>query len=180
MPSNTIGCKRLCVDTDYYATFNQPHVHLVDVSASPIDRIDEHAIHTGGQRYEVDAIVFAIGFDAMTGALLRVDIQGHAGRSLREDWQDGPRTYMGLAMAGFPNLFTVTGPGSPSVFTNMLPSIEHHCEWITACITAQGPDGVIEATEEAQAEWSAHNQDVAGAHLRSSCSSLVHRREHRR
>ena len=170
-PSNTIGCKRLCVDTEYFATFNRPNVHLVDVSKSPIDEIDETAIHTGGTAYEVDAIVFAIGFDAMTGALTRVDIKGRNGRSLRDEWQDGPRTYMGLSMAGFPNLFTVTGPGSPSVFTNMLPSIEHHCEWITQCIAAQPQGGVIEATEEAQTTWSAHNLDVAGAHLRSSCSS---------
>lgn len=169
-PSNTIGCKRLCVDTNYYATYNKPNVHLVDVSKDPVERIDQTSIHTGGKAYEVDAIVFAIGFDAMTGALLRVDIKGRDGRSLRDEWKDGPRTYMGLTMAGFPNLFTVTGPGSPSVFTNMLPSIEHHCEWITNCIAATQSD-VIEATEEAQADWTAHNLDVAGAHLRSSCSS---------
>ena len=169
-PSNTIGCKRLCVDTNYYATYNKPNVHLVDVSKNPVERIDQNSIHTGGKSYEVDAIVFAIGFDAMTGALLRVDITGRDGRSLRDEWKDGPRTYMGLTMAGFPNLFTVTGPGSPSVFTNMLPSIEHHCKWITDCIAAMQSD-VIEATEEAQADWTAHNLEVAGAHLRSSCSS---------
>ena len=170
-PDNTIGCKRLCVDTNYYATYNLPHVHLIDVSKQPIEKIDETSIHTGGSAYEVDAIVFAIGFDAMTGALLRVDIRGRDGRALRDEWADGPKTYMGLAMAGFPNLFTVTGPGSPSVFTNMLPSIEHHCEWIARCISDQPQGGTIEATEEAQKEWTAHNLDVAGAHLRSSCSS---------
>ena len=101
-PSNTIGCKRLCVDTNYYATYNKPNVHLVDVSKNPVERIDQTSIHTGGKAYEVDAIVFAIGFDAMTGALLRVDIRGRDGRSLRDEWKDGPRTYMGLSMAGLP------------------------------------------------------------------------------
>jgi cation diffusion facilitator CzcD-associated flavoprotein CzcO len=172
-PTNTIGCKRLCVDTGYYEVFNQPHVHLVDVSAAPIERITETAIHTGGRTYEVDAIVYATGFDAMTGALLRVDIQGRQGRKLEEHWKDGPRSYLGIGIAGFPNLFTVTGPGSPSVFTNMIPSIEQHCEWITDCITAMRETGQaeIEPTEEAEADWVAHNLDVAGAHLRSSCSS---------
>ena len=172
-PTNTIGCKRLCVDTGYYEVFNQPHVHLVDVSATPVERIDETAIHTGGRAYEVDAIVYATGFDAMTGALLRVDIQGRQGRRLAEHWKDGPRSYLGIGIAGFPNLFTVTGPGSPSVFTNMIPSIEQHCEWITECIDTMRDRGraEIEPTPEAEADWVAHNLDVAGAHLRSSCSS---------
>ncbi|MEM7191085.1 MAG: NAD(P)/FAD-dependent oxidoreductase, partial [Pseudomonadota bacterium] len=172
-PSNTIGCKRLCVDTNYYATYNLPHVSLVDISGSPIEKIDETSIHTGGTAYEVDAIVFAIGFDAMTGALLRVDIKGRDGISLRDHWKDGPKTYLGLTVAGFPNMFTVTGPGSPSVFTNMLPSIEHHCEWITRAITdmREGGHNAIEATPEAETDWTAYNLEVAGAHLRSSCSS---------
>ncbi|MEM6663699.1 MAG: NAD(P)/FAD-dependent oxidoreductase [Pseudomonadota bacterium] len=171
-PSNTIGCKRLCVDTNYYATFNKPHVKLVDISQDPIDRIDETSIHTGGTAYEVDAIVFAIGFDAMTGALLRVDITGRGGVSLRDHWKDGPKTYLGLTVAGFPNMFTVTGPGSPSVFTNMIPSIEHHCEWIARAITeTRGSAKTIEATAKAETDWTAYNLDVAGVHLRSSCSS---------
>ena len=172
-PHNTIGCKRLCVDTGYYETFNLPHVHLVDVSAAPIERLDATAIHTGGRAYEVDAIVYATGFDAMTGALMRVDIQGRQGRRLAEHWKDGPRSYLGIGIAGFPNLFTVTGPGSPSVFTNMIPSIEQHCEWITDCISGlrEGGRAEIEPTPEAEADWVAHNLDVAGAHLRSSCSS---------
>jgi cation diffusion facilitator CzcD-associated flavoprotein CzcO len=172
-PTNTIGCKRLCVDTGFYEVFNQPHVHLVDISAAPIERITETAILTGGRAYELDAIVYATGFDAMTGALLRVDIQGRQGRRLKEHWKDGPRSYLGIGIAGFPNLFTVTGPGSPSVFTNMIPSIEQHCEWITDCIAAMRAAGraEIEPTPEAEAEWVAHNLDVAGAHLRSSCSS---------
>jgi cation diffusion facilitator CzcD-associated flavoprotein CzcO len=172
-PHITIGCKRLCVDTGYYKTFNQDHVHLVDISETPVEKIDETSIHTGGKTYEVDEIVIAIGFDAMTGALTRVDIRGREGKSLREAWKDGPKTYLGLTMAGFPNLFTVTGPGSPSVFTNMLPSIEHHCEWIVRAISdlKAGNRRTIEATEAAERDWTAHNLDVAGEHLRSSCSS---------
>jgi cyclohexanone monooxygenase len=171
-PDNTIGCKRLCVDTGYYETFNLPHVRLVDVSKASIE-IRETAIHAGGQAYEVDAIVYATGFDAMTGALMRIDIQGRQGRKLVEHWRDGPRSYLGLGIAGFPNLFTVTGPGSPSVFTNMIPSIEQHCEWIADCLEGMRADGrvEIEPKPEAEAEWVAHNLEVARAHLRSSCSS---------
>ena len=100
-PGNTIGCKRLCVDTGYYETYNLPHVHLVDVAAAPIERIGETAIHTGGRAYEVDAIVFATGFDAMTGALRRIDIRGREGRRLAEHWQDGPRSYLGWPSPAF-------------------------------------------------------------------------------
>ncbi|MEM7422770.1 MAG: NAD(P)/FAD-dependent oxidoreductase [Pseudomonadota bacterium] len=171
-PSNTIGCKRLCVDTDYYKTYNLPHVSLVDVSKNPVS-IGENAVISGDRAVAVDTIVMAIGFDAMTGALLRIDIQGREGRKLSDKWADGPKSYLGLAIEGFPNLFTVTGPGSPSVFTNMLPSIEQHCEWIAGCITRMHADGTreIEAEAEAEADWVAHNLDVAGEHLRSSCSS---------
>ena len=171
-PSNTIGCKRLCVDTDYYATYNLPHVTLVDVSDNPVS-ISETAVQSGDRSFDVDTIVFAIGFDAMTGALLRMDIQGREGRKLSDHWADGPKCYLGLAISGFPNLFTVTGPGSPSVFTNMLPSIEQHCEWIAECITKMREKGVRELEVEPKAEddWVDHNLDVAGQHLRSSCSS---------
>ena len=171
-PENTIGCKRLCVDTGYYATFNRPHVKLVDVSKNPVT-ITPEGVESGGTLYPVDAIVLAIGFDAMTGALMRMDIRGRDGHALSDKWADGPKSYLGLAVEGFPNLFTVTGPGSPSVFTNMLPSIEQHCLWITDCIKAMRDNGtrVIEADAKAEADWVAHNLDVAGAHLRSSCSS---------
>ncbi|MDP6604478.1 MAG: cyclohexanone monooxygenase, partial [Rhodospirillales bacterium] len=110
-----------------------------------------------------DAIVFATGFDAMTGALQRIDIRGTGGRSLNEKWVEGPRTYLGLAMAGFPNLFTITGPGSPSVLTNMLPSIEQHVEWIADCMAYLRDGGMvrIEATGEAEDAWVAHVHDVA-------------------
>ncbi len=171
-PQNTIGAKRLCVDIGYFETYNLPHVHLVDISKDPI-AISEAGVVTGGRAYAVDAIVYATGFDAMTGAILRVDIRGRGGKLLRDHWKDGPRSYLGLAISGFPNLFTVTGPQSPSVFTNMIPTIEQHCEWITDCIMAlrEGNARVIEAEKEAEDAWVAHNQEVADTHLRSSVAS---------
>ena len=118
------GTKRLCVDTDYYETYNRDNVSLVDVKAAPIEEITPQGLRAGGKEYALDAIVFATGFDAMTGTLLNIDIRGRDGVAFKEKWSDGPRTYLGLAVAGFPNLFTVTGPGSPSVLSNMMTSIE--------------------------------------------------------
>jgi cyclohexanone monooxygenase len=172
-PRIYIGCKRLCVDTNYWASFNRPNVSLVDVSQTPIDEITHNAVRVAGLDYEVDAIVFAIGFDAMTGALLNIDIRGTGGRSLRDKWQAGPLAYLGLGIAGFPNLFTITGPGSPSVLTNMLPSIEQHVEWISACIEHMRRNAYsrIEATDAAESEWVAHVAEVGGMSLRSQCNS---------
>jgi cyclohexanone monooxygenase len=172
-PKNIIGCKRLCVDTGYWATFNKPHVSLVDVSAEPIERITATGLRHNGKDYVFDDLVLATGFDAMTGALLRVDIRGRGGLKLADRWNEGPKTYLGLTIAGFPNLFTITGPGSPSVLTNMLPSIEQHVEWIADCLEAVRARGgtVIEATEEAQEGWVQHVGSVAGLTLRSTCSS---------
>ncbi|MEP1207769.1 MAG: NAD(P)/FAD-dependent oxidoreductase [Rhizobiaceae bacterium] len=171
-PTNTLGAKRLCVDIDYFETYNRPNVHLVDISKNGLS-IDANGVLTGGKSFEVDAIVYATGFDAMTGALLRVDIQGRKSRSLRDYWADGPRTYLGLAISGFPNLFTVTGPASPSVFTNMIPTIEQHCEWISDCICALRDNGEseIEADPDAEIAWMDHNREVGSAHLRSSTAS---------
>ena len=129
-----MGCKRLCVDTDYYEIYNQDHVSLIDLNETPITRIDGNAIVTGDVRHDVDAIVLATGFDAMTGAVMNIDIRGQQGQTLQDKWAAGPKAYLGLATAGFPNLFLVTGPGSPSVLSNMLPSIEQHVEWISDCI----------------------------------------------
>jgi len=172
-PTNIIGCKRLCVDTDYWATFNRPNVTLVDIGARPIEAITPTGVTANGRHHECDALVLATGFDAMTGALMRIDIQGSGGIGLREAWAEGPKTYLGLAIAGFPNLFTVTGPGSPSVLTNMLPTIEQHVEWITDCIGHVLGRGArrIEAAPEAQQAWVAHATEVAGYSLRSTCSS---------
>ena len=130
-------------------------MRLVDLRATPIRAIDERGVATSDRHYDVDAIVFATGFDAMTGALTALDIRGRERASLRDAWRDGPANYLGLAVAGFPNLFTVTGPGSPSVLTNMVSSIEQHVEWIDACLAWMGERGAtrIEATGEAQARW---------------------------
>lgn len=155
--------KRLCVDTNYFETYNRDNVALVDVKASPIEEITPRGLRTTAAEYEFDAIVFATGFDAMTGALLAMDIRGRKGQTLREKWEHGPRTYLGLQIAGFPNLFTITGPGSPSVLSNMIVSIEQHVDWIADCLTslrAQGLD-TIEATVEAEDAWVDHVNTVA-------------------
>jgi cyclohexanone monooxygenase len=172
-PKNTIGCKRLCVDIGYYETFNRQNVTLIDVADDPIEEITPEGVRAKGRNYAVDAIVFATGFDAMTGALLNIDIAGRDGRSLQEKWGAGPRTYLGVAMAGFPNLFTITGPGSPSVLTNMLPTIEQHVEWIADMLGYMDGRGLrlCEPTREAEDGWVAHADEVAGRTLRYTCSS---------
>ena len=172
-PDNVIGCKRLCVDTGYWETFNRPNVSLIDVSRSPIETISDLGLVIAGREYKLDAIVFATGFDAMTGALLNIDIRGRNGLALKEKWRNGPKTYLGLSAADFPNLFTITGPGSPSVLTNMLPSIEQHVEWIGDCIAFMRANGMrsIEANKEAEEEWVGHVGEAAGLTLRSTCSS---------
>lgn len=162
-----IGAKRICVDTDYYSTFNRDNVSLVDIRATSIERITPAGIETTDTSFDLDAIVFATGFDALTGALLSIDIQGTEGRSLRDAWAQGPRTYLGLMTAGFPNLFIVTGPGSPSVLSNMVLSVEHDAEWITDCLIALKRKGAtrIEADAAAQDAWVAENEAMAGATL---------------
>ncbi len=172
-PDNVIGCKRLCVDTGYYATYNRPNVTLVDVSKTPIDEITPTGLTVAGRPYDFDDLVLATGFDAMTGALLRIDISGRGGLKLKDKWHGGPRTYLGLAVNGFPNLFTITGPGSPSVLTNMLPSIEQHVEWIADCLVHQRKHGhaTIEAETAAEDAWVRHVNDTADLSLRSTCSS---------
>jgi cation diffusion facilitator CzcD-associated flavoprotein CzcO len=157
-----IGAKRICVDTNYYATFNRENVTLVDLGATPIQEITPSGIRTSEREYALDSIVFATGFDAMTGALSRIDIRGREGVSLREKWAAGPRTYLGLMVAGFPNLFTVTGPGSPSVLSNMVLSIEQHVVWIAECLGNLRSRHVaaIEATLEAESAWVDHVNEV--------------------
>jgi cation diffusion facilitator CzcD-associated flavoprotein CzcO len=173
VPRNIIGCKRLCIDTGYYDTFNRDNVSLVDISDTPVEAITENGVSIDGRVYEVDAIVSATGFDAMTGALLKIDIRGSGGVALRDKWRDGPRAYLGLALAGFPNLFMITGPGSPSVISNMLPAIEQHVNWITECIGYMRANGLgrIEAQGFAEDAWVAHVGEVADMSLRSTCSS---------
>ncbi len=161
-----IGAKRICVDTDYFDTFNRDNVTLVDLQATPMERITPTGLQTGGEggaHHALDAIVFATGYDAMTGALLRIDVQGRQGQTLARAWQGGPRSYLGLMVAGFPNFFTVTGPGSPSVLSNMVFAIEQHVDWIGDCITwmqARGLDR-IEANTAAQDAWVQHVNEAA-------------------
>ena len=142
VPHSTFGCKRLCVDTGYFETCNRPNVTLVGVSGAPIERIVPEGPAVEDALYELDALVLATGFDAMTGTLRRIDIRGRSGRKLADKWVEGPRMYLGLASAGFPNLFTITGPGSPSVPSNVLPSIERHMEWVADLLEhARGSGG---------------------------------------
>lgn len=167
-PTNhPIFTKRPCVDTEYFETYNRDNVTLIDLNKTPVATVTETGIRTSDEDYEFDAIVYAIGFDAMTGALERIDIRGLGGRSLKEKWADGPRTYLGLMVSGFPNMFLVTGPGSPSVLSNMLVSIEQHVDWITKCIADLGSRelGVIEATPEAEQAWVDHVNEVGNATL---------------
>ncbi|MEU7144745.1 NAD(P)/FAD-dependent oxidoreductase [Nocardia sp. NPDC046473] len=167
------GAKRPCLDTGYYATYNRDNVRLVDVSENPIERLSERGVVVGGTEHEVDAIVFATGFDAMTGSLAAIDIRGRSGRTLRDKWSAGPITYLGLQSAGFPNLFLVAGPGSPSVLTNMVMSIEQHVEWIADCIGYARERGVVavEASERAEQDWVHHVNDVSNALLYSQAST---------
>jgi cyclohexanone monooxygenase len=172
-PKQVIGCKRLCLDTGYYETFNRPNVTLVDLKQTPIEEITPNGVKVTGYEYALDCIVFATGFDAMTGSLNKIDIRGRAHTSLKEQWAAGPRTYLGLSVAGFPNLFTISGPGSPSVLTNMLPSIEQHVNWIADCIQymREHQYTCIEATLPAQDEWVAHVNAIANMTLYPSCNS---------
>ncbi|QGU05671.1 flavin-containing monooxygenase [Corynebacterium comes] len=153
--NHPIGTKRICVDTDYYATYNRPNVDLIDVRSNPIERIGSRGPVVNGEEYPCDILVMATGFDAITGPLLRLGITGRDGWSLNEAWEEGGKSYLGLAVAGFPNLFTVTGPGSPSVLTNMIVSIEQHVEWISELLSTMEREGIqrIEAAPEAQSEW---------------------------
>ncbi len=168
-----IGCKRLCVDTGYYATFNRDNVELIDINRSPIERFTPNGLIAGGVVHEFDAVVLATGFDAMTGTLLKIDIRGRDGVTLQEAWAQGPRTYLGLQVSGFPNLFTITGPGSPSVLTNMIVSIEHHVEWIAGAISEVDARGqvTIEATPEAEQQWGELVNAIADFTLFPSCNS---------
>jgi cyclohexanone monooxygenase len=170
-----IGCKRQVLDRDYYDTFNRDNVTLVDLQKSPITEITPSGISTADGVYELDVLIYATGFDTMTGALLRASITGRNGQSLNDKWQYGPVTYLGLQMRGFPNLFTVTGPGSPSVLCNMLVAIEQHVNWIGDCITYLREHGLhaIEPTEQAELDWIAHVNDVAEGTMYTapSCNS---------
>lgn len=165
--------KRPCLDTNYYATYNLPQVRLVNVRKHPIRHITEAGIDTADEQFTFDAIVFATGFDALTGALTAVDIRGRNNLALKDKWANGPQTYLGLTTAGFPNLFFITGPGSPSVLSNMVVSIEQHVDWVLDCLghlNACGFD-VIEPTEMAEAGWTQHVNDCADITLYPAANS---------
>mgnify|MGYP001576446210 CR=1 FL=1 len=172
-PDTVAGCKRLCADTGYYETYNRDNVKLVDVKSAPIEALTPTGLRTANAEFEFDAIVFATGFDAMTGSLNRIDIRGKASLPLKEKWEAGPRTYLGLTTVGFPNMFMISGPGSPSVLTNMVPSIEQHVNWIADCIRDLRVQGVasIEAQQQAEDAWVEHVNEVANATLFPSCNS---------
>ncbi len=161
------AAKRPPIDTHYFETFNLDNVTLVDIRENPIERITPTGVETADGSHDLDIIVFATGFDAMTGPLLKIDITGRDGLTLQDAWKEGPRTYLGLTVAGFPNMFTITGPGSPSVLTNMPVAIEQHVEWITDCISQLREKEVerIEATPEAAELWVGHVNDAANATL---------------
>nr|ACD54725.1 TrkA monooxygenase/FAD dependent oxidoreductase [Adineta vaga] len=168
LPQNYfLGTKRVCCDTTYYETYNRENVTLVDIYNDPIDEIIPLGIKTKDKTYEVDDIILAIGFDAITGALLNIDILGSESKTLREKWANEPRTYLGIMVADFPNLFIITGPGSPSEISNMATSIEEHVKWITECleyIRTHNFDS-IEPTSEAENSWFKHVNDVANTTL---------------
>ena len=172
-PSNIFGCKRLCVDTGYFETYNLPHVRLVDVSKTPIERFTANGIAVDGTEYPLDAIVSATGFAAMMGSFDKIHITGRNGRTLAEKWRAGPRAYLGVATSGFPNLFTITGPGSPSVLASMIQAIEQHVDWMADCIAHLRDVGAatIEPVQNDEDEWDAHVNEVSKVSLRSTCSS---------
>jgi cyclohexanone monooxygenase len=173
-PNNhPIGSKRICVDTEYYATFNRSNVTLVDIRSSPIEEILPRAVRTKARDYEIDALVMATGFDAMTGSVAKIDIRGRHGLTLNQKWAEGPKTYLGLMSEGFPNLFIITGPGSPSVLSNMIVSIEQHVDWIADCIAFMRDRGldIMEAKKEAEDKWVAHVNEVAHTTLYPQANS---------
>jgi cyclohexanone monooxygenase len=168
-----IATRRLCIDTGYYETFNRENVTLVNLLKEPVTEVTEKGITTAERTYEVDYLVLATGFDAVTGSFTRIDVRGIGGQSLKEKWDATASSYLGLAVNGFPNLFTVTGPLSPSVLSNMMVSIEQHVDWISDCIGYLEENGIdrIEPTEEAEQEWVRHASEVADFTLFPQSSS---------
>lgn len=163
-PTDFIAARRVCVDTGYYQIFNRENVDLIDVAADPIAEITETGLQlASGATHDCDVLIAATGYDAITGAQLALDVRGTDGQTIQTAWAEGPRTYLGLGVAGFPNMFTVTGPGSPAVLSNVLRSIEHHVDWIAGCLVhlRDQPANRIEVEPEAQNRWVQHVNDVA-------------------
>jgi cation diffusion facilitator CzcD-associated flavoprotein CzcO len=172
-PTHPIGCKRLCVDSGYYETYNRPNVKLVDVSRDPIDAITPGGLTTGAREYPFDTLVLATGFDAFTGPMARIDLRGRGGLRIQDKWRAGPLNYLGLAMAGFPNLFNIASAGSTSAFTAFFVAIEHHVDWIAECLAWLDANGAatIEASEEAEARWVEHVNANAQKTVYLGCNS---------
>jgi cyclohexanone monooxygenase len=172
-PRHPIGCKRLCVDTDYYATYNRPNVQLVDIGRQPVDAVSPRGVRTGGREYACDTLVLATGFDAFTGPMTRIDLRGRGGLRIQDKWRAGPLNYLGLAIAGFPNLFNLVGPGSTSAFTSVITAIEHHIDWIADCIGWMRSNGhaTIEASAEAEARWIERVNGIAQQTVYPNCNS---------
>ncbi len=173
-PRQPIGCKRMCVDSGgYYDTFNRANVSLVDVEAEPIESITPGGLRAAGREHVFDTLVLATGFDAVTGTLMRLDLRGRGGARIQDKWRGGPLNYLGLAVAGFPNLFHIAGAGSAAAFTNVIVSIEHHVEWIADCIAWMRAQGhrTIEPGLGAESAWVAHVNAVAAQTVFLSCNS---------
>jgi cation diffusion facilitator CzcD-associated flavoprotein CzcO len=172
-PNSIVGCKRLVIDTDYYKTFNNKNVYLFNAKKYPISKVDETQIYTEEAIKNIDMIILATGFDAMTGAMKQINIVGKNGIKLETKWKNGPKLYLGLATNGFPNFFIITGPGSPSVLTNMIPTIEQHVDWIAECLTYMKKKSVstIEAKVDAENDWVDYNEKIARNTLRYNCKS---------
>lgn len=168
-----IGAKRICTDDNYFQTFNLDHVHLVNLRATPIERIDEHGICTTEEHHNLDVLVFATGFDAMTGSVAKIDIVGRDGTRLNDAWAQGPLTYLGLGVPGFPNLFNLTGPGSPSVLANMVLHSELHVDWVADAIAYLGTHDAagLEARQDAAADWGAECAQRAAGTLMTQANS---------
>ena len=167
------GSKRALIDTNYFETYNRENVNLVDLRQTPIQEINGKGIRTSEKDFEFDAIVFATGFDAMTGTFMKMDIRGRDGMTLREKWAEGPKSYLGLQVSGFPNMFMITGPGSPSVLTNMPVAIEQHIEWVADFIDWMRNYGLetAEADPQAEKDWDAHVQEEANKTLYMQANS---------
>ncbi len=158
-----LGSKRTLIDTNYFETYNRDNVQLVDIRSAPIEEITPTGIRTADAEYDLDIIVFATGFDAMTGSFSRMDIRGRDDEPLSEHWEAGPKTYLGLSVVGFPNMFMITGPGSPSVLSNMPVSIEQHVEWIADLVEYTHEHGVevVEANADAEEAWVVHVNELS-------------------
>jgi cation diffusion facilitator CzcD-associated flavoprotein CzcO len=172
-PQHLIGCKRLCLGTNYYDTYNRDNVTLISLGEKGVERLTAKGVVADDTEFEIDDLILATGFDAMTGTLSKIPIHGRNNVTLNEAWEAGPRTYLGLMTHGFPNLFMITGPGSPSVLSNMLPTIEQHVEWIAECIGYLEEKNIkeIEPDLQAQDNWVEHGNEIASKTLRYSCSS---------